>query len=63
MVTLSGKSVYKGITFGPVVVFKKHECQVKRTRIEDIEAEIERVNVAVKDAQDNLQVLYESPFH
>lgn len=59
MVTLSGKSVYKGITFGPVVVFKKHECQVKRTRIEDIEAEIERVNVAVKDAQDNLQVLYE----
>lgn len=59
MVTLSGKSVYKGITFGPVVVLKKHECQVKRTRIEDIEAEIERVNVAVKDAQDNLQVLYE----
>lgn len=59
MLTLSGKSVYKGITLGPVVVLRKSECQVKRTKIEDAESEIERVNSAVKEAQDNLQVLYE----
>lgn len=59
MLTLSGKSVYKGITIGPVVILKKNECQVKRSKIDDVEGEIERVNNAVKKAQDNLQALYE----
>lgn len=59
MLTLSGKSVYKGITIGPVVILKKNECQVKRSKIDDVEGEIERVNHAIKKAQESLQVLYE----
>ena len=41
MQSYQGKSVYKGIAMGPVVVLKKNDYQVKRTRIEDPEAEIE----------------------
>ena len=35
MQSYQGKSVYKGIAMGPVVVLKKNDYQVKRTRIED----------------------------
>lgn len=59
MLALTGKSVYKGITIGPVVVLRKNEYQLKRTKIEDVDAEIERVDRAVKKAQANLQNLYE----
>jgi len=43
MQCFQGKSVYKGIAMGPVVVLKKNDYQVKRTRIEDAEAEAARV--------------------
>ena len=56
---LSGKSVYKGIVMGPVVVLKKDDCLVKRTKIEDAEAEIARVSAAVEKSQAQLQELYE----
>lgn len=59
MKVLKGKSVYKGIAIGPVVVLKKEEFQVKRTKIKETETEITRVNQAIKTAKDNLQVLYE----
>ena len=32
-----GKSVYKGIALGPVVVFQKNDVQVKREKITDAE--------------------------
>ena len=35
MQCFQGKSVYKGIAMGPIVVLKKNDYQVKRTRIED----------------------------
>ena len=35
-----GKSVYKGIALGPVVVFQKNDVQVKREKITDAEGEI-----------------------
>ena len=54
-----GKSVYKGIAMGPVVVLKKNDYQVKRTRIEDAEAEAARVDVALKASQEQLQKLYD----
>ena len=54
-----GKSVYKGITMGPVVVLRKNDYQVKRTRIEDAEAEAARVDVALKASQEQLQKLYD----
>lgn len=49
MQSYQGKSVYKGIAMGPVVVLKKNDYQVKRTRIEDPEAEIKRVDEAWKN--------------
>ena len=54
-----GKSVYKGIVMGPVVVLKKNDYQVKRSRIEDADAETSRVQEAVKRSQEQLQKLYD----
>ena len=59
MQCFQGKSVYKGIAMGPVVVLRKNDYQVKRTRIEDAEAEAARVDVALKDSQEQLQKLYD----
>ena len=59
MQCFQGKSVYKGIAMGPVVVLKKNDYQVKRTRIEDAEAEAARVDVALKASQEQLQKLYD----
>ncbi|MBQ7796882.1 MAG: phosphoenolpyruvate--protein phosphotransferase [Lachnospiraceae bacterium] len=59
MNVLSGKSVYKGIVMGPVVVLKKDDCQVKRTKIEDAEAEIARIASAIEKSKEQLQALYE----
>ncbi len=54
-----GKTVYKGITIGKVLVLKANEYQVKRTKIEDAQGEIDRVAESVKKAQGQLQVLYD----
>lgn len=59
MQCFQGKSVYKGIAMGPVVVLKKNDYQVKRTRIEDAEAEVKRVDEALKASQEQLQKLYD----
>ena len=53
-----GKSVYKGIVMGPVAVLRKNDYQVKRTRIEDADAEILRVTGAVEAAKEQLGRLY-----
>ena len=37
-----GKSVFGGIAIGEIRVFKKSEKQVKRVRVEDTEAELNR---------------------
>ena len=54
-----GKSVYKGIVMGPVAVLKKNDYQVKRTRIEDPEAEVKRVEEAVEVSKKQLGRLYD----
>lgn len=59
MQSLQGKSVYKGIVMGPVVVLKKNDYQVKRTKIEDAQKEADRVQDAVKRSQEQLQKLYD----
>lgn len=55
----SGKSVYKGIASGPVAVLAGNDLQVKRTRIEEPQNEIARVETAVEKAKEQLQVLYD----
>lgn len=59
MLKLSGKAVYKGIVLGKVTVLKQNEQQVKRSKVDDTDAEIFRVEKAVKEAQGQLQRLYD----
>lgn len=59
MLRLSGKSVYKGIALGNVVVMDKKDHMVKRRRIEDAEGEIRRFNIAVGQTKEQLQNLYD----
>ena len=59
MLKLAGKSVYKGIAMGPVVVLKKTDTQVKRSRIENPDAELKRLEDAIAVSQEQLGKLYE----
>lgn len=54
-----GKTVYKGIAMGPVLVLKKSDDLVKRSKITDADAEIARVTEAVEMSQGQLQKLYD----
>ncbi|MDE7322245.1 MAG: phosphoenolpyruvate--protein phosphotransferase [Lachnospiraceae bacterium] len=54
-----GKSVYKGIAMGKVIVLKDREQQVKRYKIEDTSAEIVRVGKAEETAKEQIQKLYD----
>ena len=40
MMRFSGKTVYKGIQMGPVLVLKGNDSQVKRDKIQDADAEV-----------------------
>ncbi len=59
MQRFKGKSVYKGITMGPVVVYKKGEQQVKRRAIEDAKTEVRRLKDALEESKLQLEQLYE----
>ena len=54
-----GKSVYKAITLGKVLVFARNENQIKRRKIEDVDGEIVRLESAIAKATEQLQELYE----
>ncbi len=55
----SGKSVYKGVALGRVMVLAKTDDSVKRTRVADPEAEFARFEAACDTAKEQLQKLYE----
>ena len=59
MLKFSGKSVYKGIALGSVVVLKKNDQQVKRLKIHNADAEILRLEKAGRQSVEQLQQLYE----
>lgn len=59
MIRFSGKTVYKGIQMGPVLVLKGNDSQVKRDKIQDADTEVERVGLAVEKAQQQLGKLYD----
>lgn len=54
-----GKAVYKGIVLGPAMVLSPCELQVKRTKIEDENQEIRRVEKAIEQSREQLVSLYE----
>ena len=59
MKRVTGKSVYKGVAIGKVLVFSKADDLVKRTKIEDVNAELARFEKAKETARGSLQKLYE----
>ena len=59
MQSFLGKSIYKGMVLGPVMVFKKNDDRVKRKKIENAEMEITRVTQAIDLAKKQLQKLYD----
>ena len=56
---LNGKSVYKGVALGKVLVLKKEDYVVKRVKIENPDEEVKRVEAAREKSQEQLQKLYE----
>lgn len=59
MKTYKGKSVYKGIAMGNVIVLKDRDLQIKRYKIEDTASEIGRVSRAGETAKEQLRRLYD----
>lgn len=59
MITLTGKSVFGGVNIGKIAFYKRKKQQVKRWRVEDTDAEIERFQSAKAVALEQLQKLYE----
>ena len=59
MVQKRGKSVYKGFAYGKIHVLKKNDYSVQCKFVEDVDLEVTRVHAAIKQAGDELQLLYE----
>ena len=56
---LQGKSVFGGIAIGKLSIYNKGENVVKRTKIDDVEAEVKRFEGAKETAKAQLKGLYE----
>ena len=59
MNTLEGKSVFGGVAIGKIQFYKRNEITIKRTRVEDVEAEVERFQNAKAKTLELLKGLYE----
>ena len=59
MEIIQGKAIFGGIAIGPISFFAKEQKQVKRTKVEDTEAEIVRYEAALATAIEQLGALYE----
>ena len=56
---ISGKAVFSGVAIGKLSLYKRNEQQIKRFKIEDTTAEINRFEEARDCAKNQLQGLYE----
>lgn len=59
MLVLEGKSVFGGVAFGKIRFHTRTEQQIKRTRVDDIEGEVERFQDAKARTSAQLEKLYE----
>lgn len=59
MEAVQGKAIFGGIAIGPVAFLTKNQRQVKRSRIEDMAAEISRYETAKTQAIGQLKQLYD----
>lgn len=58
MMRISGKSVYKGIVSGKILILSNKDQKVRRCKITDSAAEIDRLKLACKETRDQLGQLY-----
>lgn len=59
MESYEGKASFKGIAIGKIAEMKKASTVVRRTHVDDIDAEIARYQAAKKQAQDEIKVLHD----
>ena len=59
MVKCTGKSVLNGIAIGKIYVYRKKEFTLEKKQISDIDAEIKRFELAVAEAERQLETLYQ----
>ncbi len=59
MVKCTGKSVLKGIAVGRLYVYRKKEFTLVKTHVDDVEGELKRFDLAVNEAERQLETLYQ----
>ncbi|MBQ6555317.1 MAG: phosphoenolpyruvate--protein phosphotransferase [Firmicutes bacterium] len=59
MISFKGKGVYGAVAIGSVSVFKRGDMQVRRTHVDDIQAEFKRFEAAKELATQQLGDIYE----
>ena len=59
MIKIQGKSVFGGVAIGPIGILRKKDKKVIRNHVEQVEEEIKRYEDASKEAESQLQKLYD----
>ena len=59
MITIKGKSVYGGVSIGKIMFYKRNEKVIKRTHVDDVDAEWKRFCDAKDTAVSQLKELYD----
>lgn len=59
MITISGKSVFGGVSIGKLLFYQRADKVIKRTRVEDVDAEWKRFQDAKDKAVTQLKALYD----
>mgnify|MGYP003093250892 FL=1 len=59
MITIKGKSVFGGVSIGKIMFYKRNEKVIKRTHIDDVDAEWKRFCDAKDTAVSQLKELYD----
>ena len=59
MITISGKSVFGGVSVGKILFYQRNDKVIKRERVDDVDAEWKRFQDAKDTAVEQLKGLYE----
>lgn len=59
MLTISGKSVFGGVAIGRITFYKRNQKVIKRSHVDDIDAELKRFHEAKDKAVSQLQELHD----
>ena len=60
MITIEGKSVFGGVSIGKLMFYKRNEKVIRRTHVDDVDAEWKRFEEAKNTAIDQLKDLYDT---